>query len=98
MEERIRSSLEEKYMIQGSAKIRNGEFILQDLKSKRRFSLQQQAWSFIMRPGKTRYMSVTFHETCAMMTCPHCGTGNGTNEGELVIWYASGLCAPIIRI
>jgi hypothetical protein len=94
MEERTRSTLEEKCKIQGSAKIRKREFILQDLKAKRRFNLQQHAWSIIMRPGKTRYMSITFRETGAIKTsCPHCGTENATNEDELVMWYISSLHA-----
>jgi hypothetical protein len=96
MEERTRSTLEEKYKIRGSAKIREGGFILQDLKAKRRFNLQQQAWSFIMRPGKTRYMSITFRETGARRTsCPHCGAENATNEGELTKWYILSFHAPM---
>ncbi len=92
MEERTRSALEEKYKIQGSAKLRKGEFVLQDLKAKRRFNLQQQSWSFIMRPGKTRYMSMVFRETGALRTsCPHCGSENATNKDDIVIWYISSL-------
>jgi hypothetical protein len=88
MEQRTRSSLEDKYKAKGTAKITKGEFILQDLNAKRRFNLRQQAWSFIMKPGRIRHMSITFRETGTIKTsCPHCGNENATNKDELIKWY-----------
>jgi len=88
MEQRTRSSLEDKYKAKGTAKITKGEFILQDLNAKRRFNLRQQPWSFIMKPGRKHHMSITFRETGTIKTsCPHCGNENATNKDELIKWY-----------
>lgn len=97
IEERTYSSLEERYKEPGSAKIRNGEFVLQDVKAKRRFNLQQQAWNFIMKPGTQRYMSITFRETGSVRTsCPHCGVENASDEDQMVTWYAVALNKSLI--
>jgi hypothetical protein len=82
-----RQKLEERYKDSGSAKIRNGEFILQDLDANRRFDIHQQPWNFIMRPGKKRYMSIKFSESgVAQTSCIHCGTENETVEGRPTTW------------
>lgn len=40
-----------------------------------------------MRPGKKRYMSVTFREIeAAKQSCPHCGADNETTEGQHTTW------------
>ena len=86
IEERMRQSLEERYKEQGSAKVRNGEFFLQDLDTKRNFTLRMP-WQSVMRPGKKRYMSIIFKgDRSNKQSCPHCGTDNETVEGELTVW------------
>jgi hypothetical protein len=87
MEWRTCKTLEEKYKDKGSAKIRNGEFQLQDLELKRKFNIDQQPWNFIMRPGKKRYMSIVFKETGAkQQSCPHCTADNEIVEGQPITW------------
>lgn len=87
MERSTHNNLEEKYKDRGSAKIRNGEFLLQDLETKRKFNLLEQPWSYIMKPGKKRYMSIKFRETgVAQQSCPHCGSNNETVDGQPTTW------------
>jgi hypothetical protein len=87
MEWETRKVLEEKYKDKGSAKIRNGEFQLQDLESKRKFNIDQQPWNFIMRPGTKRHMSIIFMETrTEQQSCPHCTADNETVDGQPTTW------------
>jgi hypothetical protein len=86
METRTRGGLEERYKDRGSAKIRNGEFLLQDLEGTK-FDLQQHPWNFVMRPGEKRYMSVTFKDAnTAQQSCPRCGADNEISEGQPTTW------------
>jgi hypothetical protein len=87
MESRTHEALEEKFKDKGTAKIRNGEFLLQDLDSKRKFNLEQQPWNSIMRPGQRRHMSILFRESRnAQQSCPHCGADNETTEPQPTTW------------
>jgi hypothetical protein len=87
MEWRIRKVLEGKYKDGGSAKIRNGDFQLQDLKLKRKFNINQEPWNFIMRPGKKRHMSIVFKETGSQQqSCPYCTVDNETVDGQPTTW------------
>lgn len=80
-------ALEDRYKDRGAAKIRNGEFFLQDLDRKRRFNLQDQPWSLVMRPGQKRHVSVTFRESgAAKEACLHCGVENDTVQGQPTTW------------
>jgi len=82
MEARARNVLEDRFKEAGSAKIRAGEFIIQDLDSNRKFS-SRQPWDYIMRPGKKRHMSVIFKDSDSRhQSCPHCGINNASNEGQ----------------
>ena len=87
MESKTRKALEKKYRKKGSAKIRKGEFQLQDLQSRQRFNIDLQPWNFIMRPGKTRHMSVEFDDVSSeQLTCPHCKSNNEASEDQPITW------------
>jgi hypothetical protein len=76
-------ALEEKCKDEGSAIIRNGEFQLQDLESKRKFNINRQPWNFIMRPGKKHYISIVFKEIgIEKQSCPHYRADNETVNGQ----------------
>ncbi|KAE8452957.1 hypothetical protein EG329_012144 [Mollisiaceae sp. DMI_Dod_QoI] len=90
MEEKIRQGLEERYQEQGSAKIRNGEFLLQDPHVKRNFTLKMP-WRSIMRPGNKRFMSIIFkQDRSAKQSCPHCDTDNEVIEGQPTLCSTCG--------
>jgi hypothetical protein len=81
-------NLEERYKDRGLAKIRNGEFILQDLdnQNQRIFNLLQP-WRFIMAPGKKRYISITFRDAGTVkQSCPHCKSDNEMTKGKPTEW------------
>jgi hypothetical protein len=79
-------ALEERYRDKGSAKIKKGEFLLQDLDRKRNFDLHLP-WSFIMKPGELRYMSIKFRDSDQGRTsCPHCKAENKIIKGEVTNW------------
>jgi hypothetical protein len=77
--------LEDRFKDKGSAKIREGGFLLQD-QNQRNLDLRRP-WKFIMKPGKQRYMSIKFRESAEMWTsCPHCEVENKALEGQATIW------------
>jgi hypothetical protein len=88
MEYRTRKTLQEKYKDKGSAKIRKGEFQLQDLELKRKFKIEEQPWNFIMRPGTKRHISIVFKATESekLKSCPHCTADNDTVDGQPTTW------------
>jgi len=78
-------TLEDRFKEKGYAKIREGEFLLQD-KSRRNLDLRLP-WKFVMKPGEQIYMSIKFHVDSKMRTtCPHCGTENKAPEGQPTFW------------
>jgi hypothetical protein len=78
--EKAFETLEDRYKDKGSAKIKKGEFLLQDLNWKRNLNLRLP-WTFIMKPGQHRHMSIKFRESGEMRTsCPHCGAENKALE------------------
>ena len=85
MAEEARKELEDRFKDKGSAKIREGEFLLQD-RNQHNLNLLKP-WSFIMKPGERWYMSIQFREHGEMQTsCPHCGVENKALEGQATIW------------
>jgi hypothetical protein len=77
--------LEDRFKEKGYAKIREGDFLLQD---QHQLNLNlRRPWEFIMKPGEQIYMSIKFRENMEMQrSCPHCGTENEALEGQATIW------------
>jgi hypothetical protein len=83
--EKAFEELDDKYKDRGSAKIKKGEFLFQDLYRKQNLNLRLP-WNFIMRPSEHRYMSIKFQENGNKRTtcphCPHCQAENAITEGQ----------------
>jgi len=85
MAESAGKELEDRFKDEGCAKIREGEFLIQD-QDQQNLDLRRP-WKFIMKPGVQRYMSIMFRENAEMRTsCPHCGVENKPTEGHATTW------------
>lgn len=83
LERRTRDGLEERYKDQGSAKIRNGEYLLRELQSKKKFTIGLHAWGYIMKPGRIIHVSIKFPDVrIKQQCCPHCHNENETILGQ----------------
>lgn len=81
--------------VPGLEKVRNLEYAVQDVASRRRVDLTKQ-WELIFRPGRRVNMSMVFQQSQARSSsCPGCSSENivgGDNTNDDVQWLVLPLC------